>query len=182
VHGEGNGGGGGSSGGAIKTDRQVGLEEVGLQQAGLLDGPALVDQGRESVGAGVDHEGRAHPNCEPMAHGFDEPGMDGEGHSARRFLNRRDQFHVEGQSARSHERDSSWKADGESVRDGCGGAVGLGDEGKDEPDVTGEAGLSHSRRGECSEKGGKEWDESGAQFQRRGGKRWRGCFRSPWAR
>ncbi len=29
--------------------------------------------------------------------------------------------------------------------------VGVGDEGKDESDVTRDAGLSHSRRGECSE-------------------------------
>src|SRR6267154_3393250 len=118
VHSEGNRGGGGSSSGPIETDGQVGLEEVSLEQAGLLDGPALVYQGSESVGAGVDHEGCAHPHCEPMAHGFDEAGMDGKGHRARRFLNRRDEFHVEGQPARSLERDSGGKADGESVREG----------------------------------------------------------------
>jgi hypothetical protein len=151
VHGEGNWGGGGSSSGAIETDRQVGLEEVSLQQAGLLDGPAFVYQGGESVGAGVDHKGCAHPHCEPTAHGFDEARMDGEGHIARRLLNERDELHVEAQTAWSFERDSGGKADGESVRNGSGGTVGVGDEGKDEPDVTGDAGLSHSRRGECSE-------------------------------
>ncbi len=77
VHGEGDGAGGGSSGGPIETDRQIGFEEVGLQQAGLLDGPAFVYQGSESVGAGVDHESCARPHCEPMAHGFDEARMDG---------------------------------------------------------------------------------------------------------
>jgi hypothetical protein len=46
--------------------------------------------------------------------------------------------------------DSGGKADGKSVREGRGRPVGVGNEGKDEADVTGDTGLSHGGRAECS--------------------------------
>src|SRR5258705_3461659 len=77
VHGEGNWGGGGSSSGAIETDRQVGLEEVRPQQAGLLDGPAFVYQRGESLSAGVEHQSCADPHCGTLGQRLHRSRMDG---------------------------------------------------------------------------------------------------------
>src|ERR1700676_4712676 len=95
----------------IETDWQVCLNEVSLEKAVVLDGPAVVHQGGKSPRRGIYVERRSYSRPEAVSHTPHQTRMNSEtGCPWPRRIYRWDQLEVEGGAAASLDGDSNRKS------------------------------------------------------------------------